>query len=322
MSFREKYESCMGRLNSVGKPDYPEDEISYHADFIELWTAFTDSEEVSYGDIQDRFYGEPDENNSAEVNDSNEIFIRRIIGLLEERAVLFGEAYPFGVDISRGISLKKNLTVRQSLYILLLCSSSLDVFNALNAELTSDFEALSFHALKNFLPNAVVRAFGKHSEYRGNAPEKILQLAMEMGISLDGKEFAQINPRNVQERGLDVVGWIPFPDHCPNKVVFLCQCACGKDYALKQHDTQRFANYLNFYKTRPQHTLFIPYSLIRMQDGQFFHSDDIQKGFLVFERLRMLALLPQESGILESLQSVGMLQELGKRPDVAYVSFD
>jgi len=45
---------------------------------------------------------------------------------------------------------------------------------------------------------------------------------------------------------------------------------------------------LQFYKTKPQHTIFIPYSLINIREKKFYHSDVIEKDYLVFERKRIL----------------------------------
>jgi len=101
-------------------------------------------------------------------------------------------------------------------------------------------------------------------------------------------ELSCVNDRNQQERGLDIVGWLPFADKCGNQIIFLCQCACGKNAESKQHDTRRFKNYIDFYKTYPQHTLFIPYSLINVGKKKFYHSDLIEDGFLIFERKRIL----------------------------------
>ncbi|OYX18289.1 MAG: hypothetical protein B7Z16_09045 [Algoriphagus sp. 32-45-6] len=85
-----------------------------------------------------------------------------------------------------------------------------------------------------------------------------------------------------------LMGWIDFEDKCMNKIIFLCQCACGKEYESKQHDTKRFQNYYRFYKTKPQHTIFLPYSLINTNANKFYHSDLIENEYLVFERKRIL----------------------------------
>ena len=120
-------------------------------------------------------------------------------------------------------------------------------------------------------------------------------------MTVDDYELSQVGERNNQERGLDIIGWLPFNDKCGNKIILLCQCACGKQYESKQHDTRRFENYLKFYKTNPQHTMFIPYSLINVRANKFYHSDYIEKDYLIFERKGILEYHKED--IFENLES-------------------
>ena len=288
MIFDDKFKKCIQNFNNIIKPDYTKSELNYYADFIELTTLLSTQDGVTFGDIQDRFFGEKDYE-SAEKRDEDEIFLRDIFQLISERVVLYDEDYPFLYSEDEIFTLKQNLTVNNKLYISLLLSSKLNIFNEFRTDLTTDFETLSYLVLKNFLPtNSTVKEFGKNTEYKGNAVEKIKQLAEELDLTIDDYELNQVGERNNQERGLDIIGWVPFKDKCGNKVVFLCQCACGKQYESKQHDTRRFENYLNFYKTNPQHTMFIPYSLINVRAKKFYHSDYIEKDYLIFERKRIL----------------------------------
>lgn len=306
-TFKDKYFQCVHNLEDIDMPDYPKTEVNYFADFVELLVMFSNQDGISYGDVQDRFFGEPDENNTPEKNDTNESFIDEIFDLIKERMALYGNSYPFLLDEEHVFCLKDNLSANQKLYLFLLLSSSLDIFRAFIVELTTDFESLSLKAIQAFLPNAIVKAFGKNSEYRGTAIEKIRKLAQDIGLPVKEYELKHVGAKNVQERGLDIVGWLPFLDNCQNKVVFLCQCACGKNFEYKQHDTRRFENYYEFYKTRPQHTLFLPYSLINPKEKRFYHSDYIENEYLIFERLRILNLISENKDILDGLESKELL---------------
>ncbi len=308
MIFNEKYAKCVQALKDIDMPDFSRDETNYFADFVELLTVFASEDGISYGDIHDRFFGEPDENNTSEKNDSNESFIDSIFSLIEERTNLYEASYPFSVN-ERLVKLKDNLSTRQKLYLFLLMSSSLDVFKSFNSELTTDFETLSLKAMQAFLPNAIVKPFGKNTEYKGTAIEKIKKLAQEIGLPTKEYELTQIGKKNNQERGLDLIGWLPFPDNCQNKIVFLCQCACGKNLEYKNHDTNRFENYYVYYKTKPQHTLFVPYSLINPKEGKFYHSDYIEENCLLFERLRILNLIANEKNLAE-LKSIELIDKV------------
>ena len=264
---------------------------------------------IAYGDIQDRFFGEPDENNSTERNDACEAFIDGIFTLIKERVSLFRDLYPFEIGTEQILTLKDSLTLSQKLYLFLLFSSSLDIFKSFSSEITTDFEVLSCEAFKLFLPNAKVKHFGKMSEYKGTAKEKIKELAEELDLAINDYEIGCIGERNVQERGLDIVSWLPFEDKCQNKIVFLCQCACGKKYESKQHDIRRYEHYYVFYRTKPQKTLFIPYSLINPNVGKFYHSDYIEDEYLVFERLRIINLAKRKQDILTLMQSTLLVEK-------------
>lgn len=319
MSFDEKLLKSFQRLDNTGKPDYPKGESNYYLDFIELLALFAGKDGISYGDILDRFFGEqeethtygdnPNETYTPERNDTNESFIDGLFLLIDERMSQFGELYPFMKKDENIFALKDGLSDEQKLYLFLLLSSSLDIFGSFNSELTTDFESLAFETMRQFLPNAIVKPFGKNSEYRGTAKEKIKQLAEDIGLTTNDYEISQIGERNVQERGLDVVGWLPFDDNCSNIIVFLCQCACGKNYEYKQHDIRRFEHYYNFYRTMPQHTLFIPYSLINPKEGKFYHSDLIDDDYLIFERMRILNLNKGKNSIFNTLQSRDLVEQ-------------
>ena len=308
-SFEDKFNQCIRNLMNIDKPDYPQDDINLYADFVELLVVFSKGDGIAYGDILDRFFGEPDENNSTERNDANETFIDEIFTLLEERHSHFGSLYPFEIEHEQILTLRSTLSLAQKLYLFLLISSSLDIFKSFNAEITTDFEIVSYESLKQFLPSAVVKHFGKMSEYEGTAKEKIMQLAEDLALPVDDYEIDCIGERNVQERGLDIVSWLPFEDNCQNKIVFLCQCACGKKYESKQHDVRRYEQYYHFYKTKPQRTLFVPYSLINPKAGKFYHSDYIEGDYLVFERLRILKLAKQKQDLLTLMKSAPIVEK-------------
>ena len=309
MSFEEKLALSIQKLKNADRPDCPMDCLNNYADFIELLVLFSGSDGVSYGDIQDRFFGELDENNTSETNDQNEAFIDSIYKIIEERIALYKDTYPFDKK-DEVIFLKKQLLIKQKIYLFLLLSSSLDIFRSFNAELTTDFETLCYKVMQLYLPNAIVKAFGKNSEYTGSAKVKIKKLAEDLGLQLDDYDFEQIGDRNSQERGLDIVGWLPFDDHCSNMIIFLGQCACGKQYESKQHDVRRFENYYRYYKTKPQRTLFIPYSLINPGKRKFYHSDYIEQGYLLFERKRILGLIEDaDDAIFNNLKTKPLVEK-------------
>jgi hypothetical protein len=288
MSFDEKFTKIIQNFENVIKPDYTSKELNYYADFIELVVLLSNDDGITLGDIQDKFFGEKDYN-SAKERDNDESLLIEIFLLIEERIILYSDDYPFIYENLEILKLKTVLTDKNKLYITLLISSKLNIFNEFRSELTSEFESISYNVLKEFMPaKAIIKDFGKNTAYTGNAINKIKELAHDLNIKIDEYELSHVNERNYQERGLDLVGWVDFNDKSMNKIIFLCQCACGKEYESKQHDTRRFQNYYHFYKSNPQHTMFIPYSLINTKEKKFYHSDLIEKDYLIFERKRIL----------------------------------
>lgn len=316
MTFDKKVAECKDAIHSITYNYYRRSEINQFADAVELLALFNKDSGVTKGDVKDILYGENDasleddindEENESEKNDRKEAFIDSIFKILDDRVRLFADLYPFEINHNIVI-LKKNINVSEKNYIFLLISSSLDFFKQFQPVLTTDFETISYEAFKKYLPSATIKQFGKNSEYHGNAKTKIKQLAKDLGLSINDYEISQIDERNTQERGLDIVGWIPFEDNCRNKIVFLCQCACGKKYEGKQHDTRRFENYYEFYKTKPQHTLFIPSSLININEQKFYNSDYIENDYLIFERKRIVSLL-RDNNVINSLSSKELIEK-------------
>ena len=289
MTFEDKIEKSIQNFEYIDKPDYTKSEINNYADFVELTVLFVIENGVTFGDIQDKFFGET-ENENTEKRDAEEAFLNNIFEIIKERVYLYNSDYPFVYQPNtRHLQLKTKLSFKNKLYLSLLISSNLNIFNKFTTDLTTDFEKVSFVVLKEFLPQkAEIRDFGKNSQYKGTAVEKIKQLARDLNLEIKDYELSCVNERNSQERGLDVVGWLPFSDKCGNQIILLCQCACGKNYESKQHNTRRFKNYIDFYKTNPQHTMFIPYSLINISKKKFYHSDLIEDDYLVFERKRII----------------------------------
>jgi len=303
MTFDEKLRNSINNFDNITKPDYTRNELNLYVDFVELIATKYVEDGITLADIQDRFFGEKDYSN-AEQRDKDENFLQSIFLLVVERVLLYDDHYPFVYDTTT-LKVKSDLTAKNKLYISLLFSSKLNLFKDFKTELTTEFEIISYSVLREFLPNnSIVKEFGKNTAYTGNAIGKIRQLAGDLNLDINEYELSCVSERNQQERGLDIVGWIPFDDGCKNKIIFLGQCACGKEYESKQHDTRRFEQYLNFYKTKPQHTMFIPYSLLNVREGKFYHSDLIENDFLIFERKRIIELHNQDLDSSESFTIV------------------
>lgn len=297
MSFDSKLKEYFANVNIKlsGKP--AEHLIHIYADYVEIVSLFSNQNYVSTADVLDRFRDEGiimqqknDEEQAGE-NDKNEKWINSIFQILNEREYLFSTDYPFEILGNNKIKLKDQaqLTDKNRLYIFLLLASSLNVFDLFESELTSEFELVCFHTLAKYLPShATVKSFGKNSEYTGTAKEKITKLASDLKVNIDDNFLNKISHKGNQERGLDIVGWIPFSDNVSNHFSLFCQCACGKEWFKKLTETRRYERYYKFHCNKPNHAMFIPYSLINFQDSDFYQADELGTDTLLFERKRIL----------------------------------
>ncbi len=308
MNFNSKLEKQFERLN-IKVPTSPSHLENLYADYVELIALFSNENFVSANDILDRLRDEDSEiikedlavvmnddeigSLEPESDEKRNIWVSSIFMLLCERIDSYQIDYPFEIT-DRKIKLKSELNFKHKFYLLLLISSNLNNFRILQERLTTEFELLSYSVLKSYLQNVnTIKSFGKNSEYQGNALQKIKALAADLNIEINEHELENIPIDNLQERGLDLIGWFPFKDKNPNMLVVLCQCTCQKEWYKKQNETRRFEEYFNFYKLNPIHAMFIPYSLIN-SNQKFYQSDEINNGFLLFERQRILEHLKDE----------------------------
>lgn len=298
MTFAEKIKNHFSSIQ-IKLSDIPsKKDLHLFADYIELVSLFSSNNIISSNDILDRLKDEGMFNqsfngeNQAESNDENEAFLISIFEVVNFRANYFLESYPFILISSNKIQLNNNnLTEKQKLYIFLLLSSNLNVFIRFMPELTKEFEFLSAEVLKKYLPHfAIIKSIGENTEYVGTAIEKIAQLAKEIKIKTNEDEFNSTNIAGNKERGLDIVGWLPFKDSVSNFTIFMGQCACGKKWFAKISESKRYEKYFHFNSTKPIHTMFIPYSLLHPTKNNFFKSDEIAKS-LIFERSRLINCL-------------------------------
>jgi hypothetical protein len=318
MSFDEKLSNYFSNFSLLFGSKPTENLVYLYADYVELLTLFSNGSFVTSSDVLDRFedegllnlkvkiseedYEDKDEDR-AEVNDKYEIFMDGVFRLVNERSNLFRGDYPFLVGNDKLILIEnEEISERQKIYIFLLLASSLNIFLLFKPELTKEFEILCSEVLKNFLPNhAVVKSFGKNSDYQGSAVEKIRSLAADLKITIDEDGFGEISKKGNQDKGLDLIGWIPFEDTVPNFLAILGQCACGKDWNKKLNETTRFENYMRFHRLKPTHSMFVPYSLANFTKPVFFRNDEITN-HLIFERKRILNYL-SDLTFFENLES-------------------
>jgi hypothetical protein len=290
-----------------------------YADYFELVALFNGNISVNINDMLDRLHDEDiirliiedediDFNNQSLVNDTEESFVKEVFDLIRQRNSSFGKDYPFDY-LNLSISLKTTLSKKQKLYIFLLLASNLNLFSEFQAELTKEFELLSKVALKNYLPSfAIVKSFGKNTEFQGYASDKIRKLAELMNVDVDEDYLKTISQQGTQDVGLDVVGWLPLKDNIGNFISVFGQCTCGKEWNRKLNETRRYNKFLKIYLSEISHSLFIPYSLVNYNNFTFHEHHEFGEAILVFERHRILSLIKNDN-IFNSLNSNELIEK-------------
>lgn len=286
---------------------FAENKLYLYADYVELVAIFYNQAPVSVGEIMSRFRDEgifpqrKSDSDQAEENDKNETFVRNIFSILNDRNNLYADDYPFLYEEERAI-LKNELSLKNKLYIFLLLASDLSTFKIFHTNITSEFEKVSFEALKEYLPvTAITKSFGSDTGFTGYFNDKLVQLATLMNVEPDRIFLESFSPRNTKDGGLDIVSWIPFEDQISNFISVFVQCACGKDWNKKLSETRRFNRVLKMYLNRINHSIFIPYSLINYNKSEFYEHHEFGEDTLVFERKRILSLI--NGNILNELES-------------------
>jgi len=315
LSFNEKFEKLTTHITSRLTPENITPKYLYHyiCDFIELYTFFykdrlTKSAIIDLFDDAGFNLASLSEKNLSSLDQSEkdnlkESSVDEIFNILQYRKSLNDFEYAFDID-DVAIVLKENLSFKQKLYLVLLFASNLSIFIEYQSDITSEFEAISYYAIKDFFPQATVKQFGKNSDYTGNAKTKIKALAKDMNMSIDEPEINKIPTPNSQERGLDIIAWIAFSDKYTNMLTYLIQCAAGKDWINKFSEVYRYDSYFHFKKLSPSGIMMIPYSL--NINGDYEQSDDIiSSKALLLDRLRILEVIKNESE-LESQQFVSI----------------
>lgn len=290
----------------------------YFCDYVEILALINNQDIISKSDVFDRFREAKDididkdidsQENSKNIPDTWDDKIDEWFDHIASRNEVFNNFYPFIVE-SNNIQLKDPLTKHHELYIFLLLSASQKYIKS--NTLPKDFEKMSLIVLQNYLPeSAKSYIFGTSSDrYNGTLEKKIKKLAEDLKYSLGSASFQK---NNTGDGGLDLVAWLPFSKDINqnNMQIFLAQCATGKDWKKKQHETKKIPEkYINF-KTKVNHVFFMPYDC-RNVERDFSEESDISNETLFFDRVRILYLLENKTKSIKSIMNFASFDSIVK----------
>jgi len=214
---------------------------------------------------------------------------------LASRAQLLADHYPFTLSPDNAkLTLRPKLSDTNRLYIALLMMSNLHYFNKAQADLTSSFEILGQNVFSWMLPNnAIIHRFGKgkgnKGRYKGHIWDKLKLLADDLSCEIKCRK-EQFAPNDNGEGGLDLVGWVPWQDSAPGRLLLFGQCACTPKWVSKQNEASAATWNSKFeFVTAPLTVILIPFFL-RTNGGGWHRQTDFA-GHLIIDRLRFLRVL-------------------------------
>lgn len=166
----------------------------------------------------------------ANGKDAEESFLADVWNNLKSRHELY-HPQRFNIDEISVDALKKPPSCAEYLACLLL-----SLYGAYESTPTKLFERMTHCVLMKYLP-ARAMVFGwPFTKRRGRNPdEKTLLEEMIRSFAQSSHErFVERPSTRFKDRGVDVIGWVPFPDGRSGQIVVLLQCAAGHNWAHKQ----------------------------------------------------------------------------------------
>ena len=283
-----------------GKEFMPIDDLEDDLSEIDDFDASDDNEELPEDlDSQRASVG----SQAGQVSDNINRIVDDWFNHLLSRSTMFGELYPFVIDVDSGtISMRKKIsfTIYNKLYIYFLLAANLKIFpKTLATKITTDFEFICFDTQKLMFPSSIdgiigqTHLFAKNPEsggpFGGTAAEKYSHLAGLIGSSKT--DLTHLKSRNYGDRGIDIVSFLSFKDDKAFGIpIILSQCACSySDWKKKQYDhhPDRYRQLLLF-DVAYIRFMFIPF-FYRNGSGQWYDAGEIST--IVIDRLRLMRVL-------------------------------
>jgi hypothetical protein len=315
------------------------------ADTFEIAIAFGDYEQVSLTDAQSIIsstppspeellpLGEPDiddnnmpdEDTEVEINEKLQARVEAAMRHIEYRSACLGPHYPFTIE-DETLTLRKELSASQNLYLLLLACSRTRSFKAKGTaqRLADRFEEVSAACLKRMMPaNGKVFMFGPNSDDRKNIFGSQLSVAIPKLCETLGMDIAPHwkAPEGASGDGkVDIVGVFDFSDTAKGYSVIVGQCASMEDERVWQKKRQE-ANLETkrgtfHFLVCPTPALFFP-SFYRSADGDWIDRDNVS-GVVAIDRYRLLKTLIENDAI--DIDVDALFKSAGITPQISGVA--
>lgn len=281
------------------------------ADYIECLCLENPDHLLTVDDFLDFYldhYPEETEKGDATHASKQDKFISKVQDIfihLNVRSQTMANYYPFETT-NHSISCNMDFSVKQELYLFLLLSSNLYIFDrTILYDLTHAFEDVSCWTLESISPDiATTKIFGtarnniNASCYNGNLRNRICSLANDISSTLQSKFYTDEQfdvPGG--DHGLDLIAYVPL-DNSPYIPISFGQCACSyENWTEKQFSIHPdhwnpilcdLAPYLRY--------TFVPFNW-RDSHGRFKKETSINT--CLIDRTRFIVISEKKAAILE-----------------------
>lgn len=153
------------------------------------------------------------------------------------------------------------------------------------------FERITSKAVEMYLSGRAV-VFGWPSPPESDSADEESQIARKIKkVAEDlGERFAESPPARFNDRGVDVIGWIPFLDRRSSQLVLLVQCYAGQDVTGKVSvPLASWYQYIHW-ACNPIRGFAVP----RVMRPIDWHEASTDQG-LLFDRPRIMSLIPRDT---------------------------
>lgn len=152
------------------------------------------------------------------------------------------------------------------------------------------FERLTSEAVEHYL-SGKAQVFGwpfNSNDFQASSDETQIEKMVRNIAQILGEKFVEAPASHFKDRGLDVIGWVPFSERRSGQVVILVQCGAGHNWKAKNAVPRRaWAQYIHW-ASDPLVAFAVPCVI----DERDWHNESRDKGIL-FDRVRILNLLPK-----------------------------
>ncbi len=269
----------------------------FWTDFVELKALIHPDRCYSRGDLVGLLRRNRDTQSNRATHDESKW--RDIVSFAQNRAIEFGDAYPFNIsaDIDT-IELIFDDSDKQKAYLKLLLSSLMrHVPDNSRGGLARFFEEACLTVFGKLMPEGSEihpnwANGGETARYQGTLFQKMTSIASDIRCTANF-QLSDFKPNDTGDGGIDLVAWHPMTDRREGIPIAFAQCGCSKeDWKFKHLEASYAKHHRHLPVMHPWATYYFMPLDLRQSSGDWAYKSDIGDAIIV-DRLRLLRLSAQ-----------------------------